>query len=424
MSTIPYTRLGSATSYETALANISNQQASIAQLQGELSSGKRVVNPSDDPTAAAAAERAQTRIDRISADQRALQAQQSAITTAESTLGDITTALQSFRSLVVSAGNASLTPSDLKAIQVQLSGIRDHIFSLGNQQDTNGRPLFAALGSALAPFVAPNNPAQGYTFKGLPGQNASSFVSIPFALDGNAAFMNTPQIDGVYNVMVANGGNPIPSGRSLTTTPVTVTNSALVNGDAYSLAVTNVDSTTTPGTTVVSYSVTDTTTGTAVAGSPFTAPGYPTTQSANIVVQGLPGLSLNITGQPAVGDTVTVTAQNSLFSTLDNAISNIGGAPNQNAQTQAVAQALNNIDIGLSKVSAVRGQAGDLLNRADTITNSQNSRTQQLNTDMNNAQNLDMVKGMSDFQNQQTAYQAALQSYAAIKKLNLFSFLS
>jgi flagellar hook-associated protein 3 FlgL len=35
-----------------------------------------------------------------------------------------------------------------------------------------------------------------------------------------------------------------------------------------------------------------------------------------------------------------------------------------------------------------------------------------------------MIKGVSDFQNQQTGYQAALQAYAQVKKLSLFNYIS
>ena len=40
------------------------------------------------------------------------------------------------------------------------------------------------------------------------------------------------------------------------------------------------------------------------------------------------------------------------------------------------------------------------------------------------AKDMDMIKGVSQFQNQQTGYQAALQSYAQIQKLSLFNFIS
>jgi flagellar hook-associated protein 3 FlgL len=118
-----------------------------------------------------------------------------------------------------------------------------------------------------------------------------------------------------------------------------------------------------------------------------------------------------------------VAPQASIFSVLDSAIRDIGGAINSNAASQAIGQALGNIDIGMSRVSAVRGQAGDLLNRADRITATQDKRSIQLEDDRSRAEDLDMVKGASEMANQQTGYQAALQSYAQVQKLSLFNFI-
>jgi flagellar hook-associated protein 3 FlgL len=140
-------------------------------------------------------------------------------------------------------------------------------------------------------------------------------------------------------------------------------------------------------------------------------------------VKEMPGLSLTITGAPAVGDTVNVKPTTSLFSVLDNAIRDIGSAANANAATQAVSQALCNIDIGMSRVSTIRGQAGDLLNRADVITADNSNKSIQREADRSRAEDLDMTKGISDFSIAQTGYQAALQSYAQIQKLSLFNYI-
>jgi flagellar hook-associated protein 3 FlgL len=414
--TSSFTRLGTANTYDSSVRNISARQSALSALQENLTSGKRVVRASDDPTSAANAERALNRISRIATDQRALDSQRNAITVAESTLGDVNDALQRFRELVVNAGNGVHTSSERKTISIELQGLRDQIFSLANQKDTNGLPLFSALGSALTPFVGPQATAPDYTFNGLPGQTASSDVTIPFTLDGDGAFMHQPARDGVYNTIVST----IPTSRSLTTDNVVVTNPALVTGASYQIAITGVDTTTTPGTTVVSYNLTTTPPGSTAA---QTAPGYPSTQQASISVVGMGGLALTLNGSPAVGDTVTVDPSPSIFSVLDDAIKDISGAPNNNGAAQAVGQALHNIDIGMGRVAAVRGQAGDLLNRADRISANQDKRSIQLESDRSRAEDLDMVKGISDFNNQQTGYQAALQTYAQVQKLSLFNYI-
>jgi flagellar hook-associated protein 3 FlgL len=416
------TRLGSANAYDNALRNLSMRQSSLSNLQENLTSGKKVVRASDDPTGAAQAERALTRLERVKTDQRALEAQRNSISAAEGALGEMTDALQSFRELAVSAGNATYTAEQRKSVAIQLTGLRDQVFALANRKDSNGLPLFAALGSALTPFVGPNAPPQDYTFNGLPGQSASSEVSIPYTLDGDSAFMHQSARDGVYNVTLTNTvTGAIASGRSLQSNNVTVNDPTLVNGSAYTVSISGVDSTTTPGTTTVTYGITETPDlGSTAVG--LTA-SYPSSLPATTAITGMPGLSLTLQGIPVVGDTLTVAPQTSVFGVLAHAISDIGSAANASAASQGISQALHNIDIGMARISAVRGQAGDLLNRAERITSTQSNRSIQLEADRSRAEDLDMIQGIADFQNQQTGYQAALQTYAQVQKLSLFNYI-
>ena len=162
-------------------------------------------------------------------------------------------------------------------------------------------------------------------------------------------------------------------------------------------------------------------------GGPFVGltASYPSHNlTGSIAITAMPGLSMTITGTPEVGDTVTVDTSPSIFSVLDDAIRDIGTAGNDNAACASRSQALFNIDIGMERVSAVRGHAGDLLNRAERITANQDKRSIQLEADRSRAEDLDMIKGIADFQNQQTGYSAALQSYAQVQKLSLFNFIS
>lgn len=434
MTTASFSRLSTANSYDTARNNLMTRQTNLSNAQEHLTSGKRVNTASDDPTAAAQAERALTRIARIQTDQRALDAQKSAITQAESTLGDVNDVLQNFRELVVSAGNVTNTAAERSIIAGQLQGLRDQVFSLSNRKDTNGQPLFGALASALTPFVGPQGAAPDYTFQGLPGQAASTAVAIPYAVDGDSAFMHQPSRDGVFNASVS----AIPAGRTLTTNNVVVTNTATVAATAaaataatgvpyptYSISFTAVDSTTTPGTTTATYTITETPSVTPLGTpAPFAPVNISYASGTAAPITGIPGLSFSVSGTPAVGDTITLNERPSIFSVLDDAIKNISSASNNNDAIQAVGQALGNIDIGMSRISAVRAQTGDLLNRADRISDDQGKRSIQLEGDRSRAEDLDMVKGISDFQNQQVGYQAALQSYAQVQKLSLFNYIS
>lgn len=411
-------RVSTANQYDTALRNIGQRHTSLSNLQENLTSGKRVVRPSDDPVSAAQAERAINRLSRIQTEQRALETQRNAIAQAESALGDAIGLMQNFRELTVSAGSGTLTPNDRITIANQLQGLREQILEVANRKDTNGVPLLGALGSALAPFLGPLTSTPDYSFAGLPGQTSSTGVTIPGTLDGDSAFMFNPQRDGVYNAAVS----AIPNTRQLTTSAVTPVDKTLVTGDNYTITFSAVGPGATPGTSTATYILTNTTTG--VASPAVTVPDYPSDKPLTIAMTDVPGLSFNITGKPANGDTITLQPSPSMFSTLDSAIRDIRSAPNSNAAIQAVGQALGNMDIGLERLHNMRGYAGELLNRADRITGDQEKRSIQLEGDRSRAEDLDMIKGISDFQNQQVGYEAALKSYAQVQKLSLFNFIS
>ena len=71
--TSTFYRVSTANMYDSAIRNLGTRQKSLVDLQENLTSGKRVVRPSDDPVAAAQAERALTRLTRIQAEQRQLE---------------------------------------------------------------------------------------------------------------------------------------------------------------------------------------------------------------------------------------------------------------------------------------------------------------------------------------------------------------
>ncbi|MCE1251509.1 MAG: flagellar hook-associated protein FlgL [Comamonadaceae bacterium] len=420
MSSNTIYRMGTANLYDNARLNVSQRQNQLTDLQENLTSGKRVVRPSDDPVAAAQAERAMTRINRIQTEQRALEVQRGAVAQAESTLGDAVGLVQEMRQLIVAAGNGGLKPEDRKTYANQLQSLREQLSEVVNRKDTNGMPLLGALGSQLTAFLGPLSGNPDYQFAGQPGQTASTGVTVPLTLDGHSALMFDPQRDGVYNAI----GSTIPVDRTLTTSGITPTNPGLVTGNNYRIDFLGVGPGAQPNTTTAQYTITDTTVIPNVVSAPVTIPDYPSDKPMEVSVTGIPGLSFTIKGNPANGDSFTLKPSASLLSSLDSAIRDIGGAANNNAAAQAVGQALNNLDIGMERLHNMRGYAGELLNRADRITGDQTNRSIQLEGDRSRAEDLDMVKGISDFQNAQTGYEAALKSYAQVQRLTLFNFIN
>jgi len=405
-------RLGSANTYDNALQNLYTRQSELSSQQEKLTSGKNINRPSDDPTGAGQAERALTRITRVATDQRALEVQRNSITLSESTLGDATSLVQSIRDLVVSAGNGTLSATDRASKAQEMQGLRDQLFTLANQTDTNGIPLFGGLGSASAPFT---DASTGVAFNGVAGQRASTETTLPGAMDGQAIWMNVPTGNGTFNVALGTGATlPTTNTGTLSTDTGQVVSQASLTGHNYSVNFSVVAGVTT-------YNVYDATTAPSPAG--------PAILAAQPYVDGqaiqFGGMSFTAHGAPATGDVIQISpsTKTNIFKVLDDAIAGIKSSGTADVH-QTIPLALTQIDASMNKISAARGQAGNWLNRADNITSSQQSRTMQLTADKSRAEDMDMIKGLSDFKKMDTGYQVALQSYAQIQKLSLFNYIS
>ncbi len=395
-------RTGTANTYANALQQLFQRQSDLAAQQEKLTSGNRVNRASDDPQAAALAERAMVKISRVETDQRALEVQRGAISTAETTLGDATELVRSVRELVIQAGNAGNLPADRTILAKKMSDLRDQLLTLANRSDSNGVPLFGGLGSTSAPFLdAPS----GVQYQATPGQRSTTTTGLPGAMNGQAIWMDVKSGNGAFEV----GLGAANTGAAWTDAG-TVTTPGALTGNNYSVNFSVVNG-------VTSYDVVNTTTSATVA------TGQPYTDGAPVQFD---GMSVVVHGQPANGDSLSVapSAQTNIFKVLDDAISGVDNKPGGNQMSQTVALALKQIDTGLDKLQAARSQAGVWLNRADSITSAQEARTIAFNGDKSRAVELDMVKGISDFKLLDTGYQAALQSYAQIQKLSLFNFIN
>lgn len=395
-----YARIGTANMYDSTVRNLSSRQSNLVDLMEKTTSGKRVVRASDDPVAAAQAERAQTRLTRASTDQRALDAQRNIMSYTESTLGESMSALQEFRDQLVSAGNGTYDQTSRDALLARMTSLRDQLMTYANRKDTNGLPLFRGLDSA-------EQPIQGYNFAGQAGQAGSNDSSIPNTIDGAAAWMNVPTGNGVYQVSLGNAG-----GGKFWTDVGTITNPTAAA--AATLPLTVAFSTDASGN--LQYSADGGTTQT-----PFKSGDAITVQ----------GMRVTVSGTPKTGDSFTLnqSTRSDLFSVMDRAINAVRNGANADGSTassltQAIGRGLTEIDSGMSRLQTARSLAGDMLNRADRIEDGIKDREVQLEADRSRAEDIDMIKALSDVDMQKVGLQAALQSYASIQKLSLFNFIN
>ena len=396
-------RLSTSNTYSTALDSLVDRQARLSGTQEQMTTGKRVNHASDDPAAAARAERALSAERRTVASQRAVDASNNAMTLTETALADSVTLLQSAREALVAAGNATYSDAERQGVANQLQDIREQLFAVANRTDGAGIQLFGGQGSNQAPFVdAPG----GVQFQGSSGQvQAATNDALPLTLDGESTWMQARTGNGVFEtrVVASTGTAVIDAGK--------VVDPAALTGSTYSLQFSVTGSTTT-------YSVLK-------AGLPTAQTNLPFTSGQAIQVD---GISATITGAPANGDSFELapsTSDLSVFDALDKAIADLktpGRSGSRIAQSNAIN--LTQLDSVLGQVISSRSQVGAVMNRLDSVTDRLSSLKLSSQTQRSNAEDLDMTQAISDFSNQQTGYDAALKAYSMVQRLSLFNYLN
>lgn len=125
----------------------------IERGQIEITTGKRILAPSDDPVAAA-------RVAQIGKDQGNEKAWKSNVDTAsalaaraDTALGSVATLLDRAKELMLTGVNGTLSAANRGSIAIELRSIATEIGSLADSKDFRGQPLFAT-GTPLAIPVA------------------------------------------------------------------------------------------------------------------------------------------------------------------------------------------------------------------------------------------------------------------------------
>lgn len=434
-------RVSTANTYDRALFNIQQRQTELGKSQSQLSSGKRVQQASDDAVAATLSERTLNRLARTESDLRSLEASRRSLAQAESTLGTVSDLYNHFKELVVKAGNASLNASDKRSIAEEMKGVREHLLSLANQKDTAGQPLFAGMGPLNPlgnPFVEQlSNPTVNQTTYGpdgkavqwdaTRGQQAATETSLPQGMDGYSVFKG---VKGDPAAIAATTAGVIQSVSVKVTTPnpdVYDTTADALGGTQGKYAISY-----TPG-TPATWTVTQTNRTNAplppAAPAPYNLTPAQVTTVGQDVVLSFDGMEVSLHADqlsdlntPA-SFSVTPAVDRDIWETMDRAIGALEQGESGHDLSQELDVVHNQLAVRQDQMLTARGQLGDWLNRADAMEANFTDRTVAYKKENSELVDVDMVKAVSDFQSNNTAYQAALQSYAKVQKQSLFDYI-
>lgn len=143
-----------------SLRNISKSYGNLAKYQEQLSTGKKISRPSDDPVVAIKGMFYRTNLTEVEQYKRNLSEGYTWLENSEAGIEQATQIMQRIRELVVQGQNGSNSPDDLKAIGVEIGQLKEDLIGVANTQ-VAGRYLFNGSKTLTAPI--PENPknAQG-----------------------------------------------------------------------------------------------------------------------------------------------------------------------------------------------------------------------------------------------------------------------
>lgn len=427
-------RISSNTLFDSNVAAMNTQQARLLQTQQQVTSGRRILTAADDPVAAARA------LDISQSDAINTQyatnrdAARHSLSLTETNLQGVTSLLQDVKTAVVQAGNGSFTVSDRKSIATELSGRLQELIGLSNSTDGIGNYLFSGFQTRTKPFV--DTPA-GVGYFGDDGQRmvqASAARQLSSTNTGAEVFMRIKDGNGVFatrdgaapvNLPPAvgpNTGTGVISPGSLTNPPPT----ALQASNSYQLTFT-VTPPATPGLPdVITYTVT---------GKDAIGAALPTVAQPGILPAAIPyvsgqaisfnGMQFDIQGTPANGDAFTVlpSANESIFKTISDLVNLLNVEPAGGKLGNGIVRGLNNLDNALNNVLTTRASIGVRLNELDALQNEGDHLGLQFKQSLSLLQDVDYNKAISDLTMQNTALQAAQQTFSKVSGLSLFKYI-
>lgn len=405
-------RISTRSIYENATTQLNTLQSGMARTQTQLATNKRMLTAADDPIASARAlEVTQSKsLNNQYATNRSNA--NSSLALVEGALSDSGDLLMDVQTLVVQAGNGTLSKADRLMIATEIEGRMQDLIGVANTADGSGGYLFSGYKGTTVPFIQTDT---GAVYQGDQGQRklqVGSSRSVAISDSGSSIFENNRTGNGSYQTTV--GPNNQGTGVAVTGS---VSDSSKLTGHNYTL---EFKVSGTPA--VTTYSVVD--------GSGSPAGPLPTNEPYMAGKQiTFDGTSFSITGEPANGDKFEVkpSEKESIFTTLTSLVSALRASGEDKTSLATLSNKLNTASEGLKSsldnILTVRASVGSRMKELDYLDSSGSDLGIQYDATLSKLQDLDMVKAISQYATQQQTLEAAQKSFKTMSGLSLFNYI-
>jgi flagellar hook-associated protein 3 FlgL len=393
--------------YRSGELSLMQRQRDVLDTRTQISSGKRINTPADDPVGAADAAGMRTALSQFDQFKNNQGRASYLLNLAESTLGTFVDTAQTIKEKLIAAGNGTYSNAERLALATDLKGILGQMVGLANSTDGAGGYLFAGNREATAPF---SQSGLAVSFNGddtLLRLEVSSNRLQQVKQGGDDLFLKLRPGNGTFTTAAAAGNT-----GSGVIDPGDVTNPALLTGSSYTIGFSVAGG-------VTSYQVVRASDSAVVASGTYTAP-------AGI---NFDGQHVKISGSPANGDTFQVApaGYQSIFDTVAAAVQLLSKGVTTDADKAQLQTALSGLNASTEQVldhlSLKRAEYGSALSELDGYSKLNDDRQLQYRTRLSTVEDLDLAQATSELSRRQTSFQAAIQSYSAISKLSLFNYL-
>jgi flagellar hook-associated protein 3 FlgL len=393
----------------TSLRNIQLNQERMATVENQLTSSSKINKPSDDPIGAARAIGLQESIDQAKQYLKNIDQGNAWLNQTDSTLGAVTQDIQRARELAVQAANGTLSPSDRRAIQLEIGQLQQSVLDLshakvgsyfifsGSKSDKQG--YMAAVSSKVSAAAYQGNDS-AVQREVTPG------VAVGVNADARATF------DPVFKALSQVMAGLAPSGAVPASTPAVVTAGAApgVIAPGSTLTVNGVSVTLTGGPPDVEINA-----ALGAAVPPPSPNGVTASLSSGVLV-----FTSTNTGSDA---TVNMTAAPAVLATLGLTTTSASGLDDQGAIQARLQASLTSLDDALDAIGVSRAQVGAKSNRLETLGGRQEAVATNLAGLLSQVKDVDMAEAITNFTMAQNVYQASLKSAAQALQTTLLDYL-
>jgi len=201
-------RVSTSLMFQRGVNAILDQQTKSSKTQTQLSTGKRLLSPADDPAGSKRLLDIKQAVETTGQYQQNIDTIRSRLALEESTLDGVTNFLQRARELAVNGANGTHDATTRKAIGAEARQILDGVLGLANSKNANGEYIFSGDKTQTKPFAGSADTG-GFSYQGDSGQRSIRIGPTRLVADsdpGESVF-GAAGVGGAFDVLYAFANN-------------------------------------------------------------------------------------------------------------------------------------------------------------------------------------------------------------------------